>query len=83
MPCCSENKLKVFEVKVIVCLYLTNSENSFSNPFQRLFQGDFDRVKIHTESEGLFSIIFMKNYRSKKSLCSNSIANGKKELSRY
>ncbi len=79
MPCCSENKVKVFEVKVIVCLYLTKSGNSFSNPFQRPFQGHFDRVSIHTEFEGLFSNIFIKNYRSKKSLCSNSIANSKKE----
>jgi hypothetical protein len=64
MPCCSENKVKGFEVKVIVCLYLTdtNSENSFSNPFQRPYMGDFDRVKIHNEFGGGFSSnIFINN----------------------
>jgi hypothetical protein len=60
MPCCSKNKFKVF-----VCLpyrYLTNSENSFSNPFQRPYLCGFDRVKIHTAFEGrLFSNISIKN----------------------
>ena len=32
----------------------TDSENSFSNPFQRPNMGDFDGVQIHTEFGGGF-----------------------------
>jgi hypothetical protein len=65
MPCCSKNKVKVFEIKVF-------EVKVFSKPFQKPYMGDFDRVKIHTEFEGgLFSTIFIISrqfHRSKKSL---------------